>query len=388
MKNRRLLTLIGSVCLTLVLTALLLPACAPATPEEAAGKIAELEDKLAASEKQADSLENEVSDLEKKLAKAEEATGPVPVEPEYKISVATPPFSPLAGKVYDLFVTLMNQKSDGRIEATHYGDGVLGAEEAFWEDTASGSVQMSHIATGNLVRWVPWASIATDLPFAWTSWFDYFAWGESVWIPEVNKELADNGLKMLPYLGTEGSSVIFSASGPIRSPADCEGKLFRAYSPGIEVAWMEALGSKATVIPWEELFTSLETGVVDLMHNPLRLCLELGFAEVTGDFTVTNHKIWGAACFVNLEWWNALPADLQDVVEDSWFTASAIWKLQNFNDNHLWVEKAQEAPYNMNGYIPTAAELAEFKAAMLPVYEQARKDYGDDKVDMMLDYAK
>ena len=48
----------------------------------------------------------------------------------------------------------------------------------------------------------------------------------------------------------------------------------------------------------------------------------------------------------------------------------------------------QKPPYNVTVYYPTAEEMAEFKAAVMPVYDWAREEYGDDKVDMLMDYAK
>ena len=67
MKIKKLLTLIGSICLTLVLAVMLLPACAPAAPGEEAD-CSDVEADLAASEKKVGDLEDEVSDLEKEIA--------------------------------------------------------------------------------------------------------------------------------------------------------------------------------------------------------------------------------------------------------------------------------------------------------------------------------
>lgn len=380
--NRKIFSLLIAFVLG---TSLLLAACAPAPPE--AEEVAELEAELAAEKAKTSDLEGEVADLEKEIAALRKAA-PAPVEPEYKIVFAAPTLEPNTVRSHKLFVELVNHRSEGRIEMTYYGDAVLGTEDAVFTDVSAGAVEITHIATGQLVRWVPWASVATDLPFAWTSWLDCFRWHEQVWIPEINKELAPHNLMMLPYVGSEGASGIFSRVGPIHSPADAEGKIFRAYSPGIEVAWMEALGAKATVLPWAELFTALETGVIDLMHNPLGFCMELGFAEVTGDFTETNHKIWTDGLLVSLEWWNTLPEDVQILIDEAWFDAATLFKWVNWDVHAFWLEEAQKSPYNMNIYRPTAEELAQFKAAMAPVYDWARQEYGDDKVDMMLKYAK
>ena len=151
MKKKRLFTLIGSICLSLVLAALLLPACAPAAPAGEEADCSDVEAKLAAEEKK-------VSDLEKKLAKAEEA-GPVPIEAEYKMALAAPMLATTADATYRVFVDLVNQRGEGRIEVTYYPEAVLGSEEAVYADVAAGAIEMTHMATGKLTKWVPWASI-------------------------------------------------------------------------------------------------------------------------------------------------------------------------------------------------------------------------------------
>ena len=108
--------------------------------------------------------------------------------------------------------------------------------------------------------------------------------------------------------------------------------------------------------------------------NSNSLCLE-------GALTIMS-SLW------NLEWWNSLPEDIQAIVNDSWEEAAALYKISHYNIEAWWLEEAQNPPYNMTVYYPTAEELAEFKAAMSPVFDWARDEYGSEYVDMLLDYAK
>ncbi len=390
MKRKRLLSLLVSVCLTLVLAALLLPACAPATPEEAADVIAELEDELVASEKKADALEGEVSDLEKKLAKAEAAAGPVPIEAEYKITYAAPVLEPNSVDFYLIFAELANERGGGRIELTTYGDDMLGTMDKQMNDVASGAIEMAYLSTGYLVDWIPWATIASDLPVIWTEFLDYLWWHEQIWTPEVNKELAPFNIMAMPYYGTEGTCGIFSASGvgPIRSIADIKGKTWLANTPGLQVQTIEAFGAKPIIVPWAEEFTAVESGMLDLITNPLGFYMTLGFAEIVTDYYVTGHKTYIGGVLTNLEWWNSLPEDIQTILNGALYDAAAVFKWNNFEGNIFWLEEATKPPYNIDVYFPTAEEIAEFNATVAPVYEWAREEYGDDKVDMMLDYVK
>ena len=350
MKKKRWFTMIGSICLTLVLAALLLPACAPAAVEEVAPEEAEVA--------------------------------------KYEMVFSTQEVDPTTESCLRLFTELVNTRGEGRIELTSYYKAELGAVKEHMDNVMANAINMTSQPSGQLIRLVPWVSVASDLPFAWTDWLAFFQWHESVWIPEVNKELAPHDVMLLPSVGSEGASGIYSASGPIHSPDDTVGKTFRAMSPGIETLWMEALGAKPNVLPWAELFTSMETGMIDLMHNPSSYMIDLGFYEVCDDFTVTEHKRWTYVFIANLTWWNSLPEDIQNVMEDAWFVAAADQKWRIWKLNETYLENMQKPPYNVRVYYPTAEEIAQFKAAMTPVYDWARQEYGDDKVDMMLKYAK
>jgi len=123
MTRKKIWILISSICLSLVLAALLLPACAPATPEEAAEEIAALEaeiadlaDELAAEKAKASDLEKEVAALKK----------PVEVqnwEPSSWLS---------AGIGWDSVVYMadyITRMSDGRIVVTPSAPGAIGNDD-------------------------------------------------------------------------------------------------------------------------------------------------------------------------------------------------------------------------------------------------------------------
>lgn len=353
MKNKKVLTLFGSACLVLALV--VLPFMAACAPEEVTP------------------------------TPPEEVT-PTPPQETYKISIASIKTDETVTRAYSFLTDLINWRGEGRIEATYY-DGVLGGHEELLDSVTSGALDIITTSAGSLVRYVPWAGISNDIPFSWTSPLENERWHENVWIPEMNKALAQYNVKLLPYVNSQGSSVIVSRAGPIHSPADIKGKVFRSYSPGLEIAWMEALGAKGTVVPTAELFTAMEQGIVDLMHNPPAYCLDLGFADICKDFTITNHKMWRGLTMVNLPWWNSLPEDIQAIIERSCEEASAVAKWQGWNRQAQALEVMQ-SQYNVTVYYPTDEEMAQFKEAMRSIIEWARDEYGTDKVDMMLDYAR
>jgi C4-dicarboxylate-binding protein DctP len=185
-----------------------------------------------------------------------------------------------------------------------------------------------------------------------------------------------------------GASQIFSAAGPIQSLKDFKGKVFRAKSPGIEVKWMELLGSKVTVMPFSELYNALQQRVVELMHNPARDAIADKFYEVCKNLTVTNHKYFGYLVLVNTKFWNSLPADIQKIISSSWEEAAYAWTAEAIELEQSILEQLQKPPYNMKVYFPTPQELEKIRNAVMPVYDFAKTSIGADKVDLLLKNVK
>jgi len=310
-----------------------------------------------------------------------------PSEPEFKIAVGAATLGKEVTYANHVFVELMNSRGGGRIEATYFGDGQLGSLEEMMDDVTSGTLEMFTTGTGSLVRLVPWVGASASLPFVWTDWSKCFYWHEKELIPMANEALEQHRVKVLPYVGGDGAAAFYSTSGPIHSPADCKGKVFRSFTPGVETEWMEALGAKAVVIPWSELYTAMETGMVDLMHNPPTYAIDIGFSEVASDMTITNNKIWVQTVIVSLPWWNSLPKDIQDVINSACQDSAAVGKWLTYRSQMESIDLVQQPPYNMNVYFPTAVEMAEFKAAVAPVFDWARNEYGAQYVDPMLEAA-
>ena len=321
-------------------------------------------------------------------APAATVTAPAPVPaPEFKFVFAQPVSDIVRYEAIYLFQELLKTRSNGRVQFDFMGHGQLGTVQSLIDDVSSGVLEMDLEATGAFVRFVPWLGI-TDLPFVFETFVDALRWQEDVLIPEWNKDMASFNMMVLPNCGSAGASGIYSAAGPIHSTADLKGKIYRSWSPGVEVMYIEAMSAKAVVMPWEELFTALESGVVDIMHNPPAYSMEYGFYEVCKDFTVTNHKFWADQPIVNLEWWNSLPDDVQTLILETWATAANEWKWKIEDLHYRALEDMQKPPYNMNVYFPSSEDFADFKASMSPVFQWARDEYGDEKVDLLLKYVR
>jgi len=129
-------------------------------------------------------------------------------------------------------------------------------------------------------------------------------------------------------------------------------------NPG-HIKMISLLGATATPIAWLELYTSLQTGVIDGQMNPLPTILIGKLEEVQKYVTLTNH-LYGTDWFmVNDQWFSSLPGDLQQIVKE----AAEIANISDRGAQRLLdvqaIQKLKDAGLEI--YTPTAEERALFK---------------------------
>ena len=151
---------------------------------------------------------------------------------------------------------------------------------------------------------------------------------------EVGQELEDlmeaAGMKCLAYY-TSGPRYITS-NRKITCVADCNNLVIRTPAAAMTVAAFEALGAKPTPMALAEVFTSLQQGTIEAQENPLAMIYTKSFFEVQKYLILTAHlRAWVYVAMGKAQF-DALPAELQQVVMDGAAAAQAA-EHQLFLDN-------------------------------------------------------
>ena len=154
----------------------------------------------------------------------------------------------------------------------------------------------------------------------------------------------------------------------IQKPADLAGLKMRTNGMKTIDLTFKALGATTTSIPYADLYMGLKTGVADGQENPWVNAAGMKFYEVQKYFTVVNYQFHPDPFYVNAQWWNSLPAELQTILLECAAT------MGDYNDQ-LIDENSDAAKqviidYGCEVYEPTADELAAFQSACQPVYQQ------------------
>ncbi|MSP67008.1 MAG: C4-dicarboxylate ABC transporter substrate-binding protein [Alphaproteobacteria bacterium] len=276
-----------------------------------------------------------------------------------------------------VFQEFVQSASNGRIKVEVYPGGQLCNNfRLCLESVQIGTCEITGSTVGGISGIFPEIQV-TDLPYMFPD--DRVAeWiMNSEFMDEVRREvLKKTGtLRLMGVNNTGGWRDFFTTGKPIKSPDDLKGLKIRTIESELHVEMVKALGASATPIPWQELYTSLATGVVVGTMNGVTDIVNMKFHEFLHNVTLDNHMYMFGFWWMNDKTLKALsPADQKIVMEgfhhmtttannDPKFTALAAYKA--FRDKGGKV------------YVPTAAEKAQFVEKVKPIKDWYVGKYGD-----------
>lgn len=209
------------------------------------------------------------------------------------------------------FSELVAEKSGGRIVVQVFPGGQLGDMRDIMQGVQMGSVEMCRNNPGWLADAGARKMSIMSLPFI----FDNLEHANAVIYGDIGTELlADiqqSGLGMIGLGYLEPSlRHFFFRNRTVTKLSDLAGMRLRVPTNEMNTAMVAALGASATPIAYNELYTALQTGLVDGAENPTKGFTNMRFGEVAKHFTFTGHQYEPSVLLVNEAFWNRLsPAD-------------------------------------------------------------------------------
>ena len=182
--------------------------------------------------------------------------------------------------------------------------------------------------------------------------------------------LADSGGKIrLMTIGNTGGWRNFANTRRIvKQPSDMKGLKIRTVVADLPQELVKALGASPTPIPWPELFTSFQTGVVEGSKNGITDIMNMKFPDAGLKYvTLDGHAYMGALWWMSNDKFKAMPESMRRVVVDGF----AALQQATFASPKRKSIKAYEdfVAGGGNLYVPTPAQKASFKKAASPVYD-------------------
>ena len=154
----------------------------------------------------------------------------------------------------------------------------------------------------------------------------------------------------------------------VQGPADMEGLKIRTVVADLPQELVKALGASPTPIPWPELFTSFQTGVVEGSKNGITDIMGMKFPDAGLQYvTLDGHAYMGALWFMNNEKFMSMPEELRRVVVDGFYQ---LQQATFASPKRKSIQAYQDfAAGGGDLYVPTPEEKAAFKASAAPVYD-------------------
>lgn len=222
---------------------------------------------------------------------------------------------PMGRAINEVFKKEVEEKTNGAVRIDIYSDGTLGNEGDLWNGVRNGTIEIAIVGTPFNQEWP--VSMISDWPFLYRD----LEHAKKVWSGPVAEDLNSQFHEKFPsaYMLAWGpnSARTFSSNKKLTSVSDFVGQKFRMPGNPIHIGIAENLGASAQVIPLGDLFSALETGVVDGQDNGMVTILSQSFDQVQKYVYETNHIIATLEIIISAASFDKLTPEQQQIVRDA-----------------------------------------------------------------------
>ncbi len=282
-----------------------------------------------------------------------------------------------------VFAEEVMRRSGGRIRVELHPGGVLGGIEDQIRQVQRGVIHATDPSEGHLAPIFPDIQVVS-IPYLFAS--EEVAW--RVLDGPFGQDLAEHmaattGVRPLYWSENGGFRHYSNNVRRIQSPEDMRGLKIRTMNIPLHMEIVKALGASPTPVAWLELYTALQTGVVDGQENAIPTFLVPKLEEVQDYIVLDGHVYSVNTVIVNEDWYQGLPEDLQNVIQQ----AALVGLTVNRGCTRMTEVKGLEylAEYGVDIYAPTPEEKEAFREATRPVIEWLRNEIGDYWIDYVLE---
>ncbi|MHA7875159.1 TRAP transporter substrate-binding protein [Roseivivax sp.] len=271
-----------------------------------------------------------------------------------------------------VFKDYVEKASNGAIEVELFiGTQLCGNGTECLQGVADGSIDIFVTTSGGAAGIFPYVQVF-DLPYLMRD--DRIA--EAVLtngtftrtLREMGLEDSGDAIRIMTIGNTGGWRNFANTQKRIASPSDLEGMKMRTVVADLPQELVKTLGASPTPIPWPELFTSLQTGVVEGAKNGVTDIMNMKFTDAgLKHLTLDGHAYMAAIWVMNNERFSSMPEELRTVVVNGFKELQqatfASPKRKQISAYQAFTEAGGEI------YVPTAEEMDAFSEAVTPVYD-------------------
>jgi tripartite ATP-independent transporter DctP family solute receptor len=290
---------------------------------------------------------------------------PAAAQTEIKLGHVGEPGS-LFQKSADEFARRANAKLGGKAKVVTFGSSQLGGDSEMIQKLKLGTLDMALPSTV-MSSQVDLFGVF-EMPYIVKNRQHMAKIEKEVFWAKLAPEAEKKGLKVLA-VWENGERHITNSKRPIKVPADLAGIKLRVPEGKWRVKMFQAYGANPSPMKFSELFTALQTGVMDGQENPFTQIYSAKLQEVQKYLSLSGHVYTPAYLTVGKTKWEALPPDVRKILEDTAKETQAYVYEQAAKDDAELLGKIKQAGVQVNDVDKDA-----FIAASKPIYDEFGKE--------------
>ena len=229
------------------------------------------------------------------------------------------PLDTIVGQTDSAFKEKVEELSNGEIKIDLQASGVLGSENDVLDTMlgGGGTIDMSRISAFALTSYGGEQSKLLSIPYTFVNREHFWNFATSDLAPEFLLEPHENGSGVRGlFYGEEGFRHFFTKE-EVNTLEDLKSMKLRVSNDPVMNGMVEGLGASPTVVSFGELYSALQTGVVDGAEQPIANYKSNAFQEVAPNLILDGHTLGAIQVIITDEAWDSLTTQQQDIIMEA-----------------------------------------------------------------------
>jgi tripartite ATP-independent transporter DctP family solute receptor len=265
----------------------------------------------------------------------------------------------------------LTKETNGELTFKYFSGGVLGSEKEVIEQMQVGAIQMSRVSLGIVGPVVPDVNVF-NMPFIFRDQQHMRNVIDGPVGDEILDKITNSEFKLVALAWMDGGTRNIYTKKPVRKLEDLKGMKIRVQGNPMFIDMMNAMGANGIAMDTGEIFSSLQTGVIDGAENNPPTLLEHNHFQNAKFYSLTGHLILPEPIVMSKITWEKLTPDQQQLVKKAAKAAQA-------EERVLWDKKsaASEEKLKAAGVEFITVDKKPFYDATAPVREKYGAKYAD-----------
>lgn len=279
------------------------------------------------------------------------------------------------------FASLAKERSNGRVEVQVFANSTLYKDGEEIQALQSGAVQIIAPATSKLSGLFPQWQVF-DLPYVFENEYEVHQAMNGYIGEKLYLGLQQSNLHPLAFWDS-GFKQMTNNRHPLIHPGDFNGLTFRVMIKSqVLKRQFEKLGAKPVEANFDDLYRLMESGEVDGGENTMSNIISRNLFNVQPYLTISNHGFMGYVVLTNANFWNGLPGDIRNMLEEIMVEVTE-WERQQVLIMNEEAMKYVSTKGGIRVHFQSEAEKEEWRRVLKPLYDEFRDVIGEDIIDSL-----